>query len=705
MGVARKLSVAIAFILLGGLLSGTALPLRASATEPVTVVVNHTGGVVSKQNVDAALRGLTGPFAVTVAAGATEIAPGAFGYYAWHSADIISITMPDGVISLGEKAFAYCRTLGSITLPDSITSVGKEAFSNCNALAAIDLPDSLVTIGASAFTCCYKLPSIAVPKGVAKIGDDAFSGCTMLSRIDVALENEYYSSDDGVFYNKEKSVVLSCPQAKTGVYSIPEGVITIADCAFSGCTELTEITLPSSLISIGENAFSSCVSLTSITIPDNVASIGDCAFHLCEKLVSVALSSQLTKLGYAVFGNCYALTDISIPNSVTKIDREAFVHCLALTDITVPNTVTSIGENAFYGCDAITIRCGENSTAHFYARSCGQRFALYVPPAYRIAFYVNGGSAVATQWVVPINCVAVPADPTKGGSLFGGWYSDKALTTLYRFSAPVSTDLRLYAKWNVIDTHITATDGKVDSKVNADNTITFTFTPSTGNKVLAVYVEGVSKPIAGSYTTKPGEVPETLVLVCGNDATHKSAAFTDMTQAVWAKNAVTFVTDRNFFGGTGKTTFGPNAPMTRGMFITVLSRQYGIDINKYKNQPFTDCVVGKDYFAEPAAWGEKTKLVGGVGNGLFAPDVAITREQMVAIMFRYAQVIGLSTSKRGGLSAYPDAAKVSNFAQDAFRWSVAEGLVSGSNGKLLPQGTASRAEVATILMRFCTKLK
>ena len=137
--------------------------------------------------------------------------------------------------------------------------------------------------------------------------------------------------------------------------------------------------------------------------------------------------------------------------------------------------------------------------------------------------------------------------------------------------------------------------------------------------------------------------------------------------------------------------------MTRAMLVTVLWRYEGEP--KAAANTFSDVKAGQ-WYTDAVSWAAANGVVDGVGNNRFDPDGNITREQMATILYRYCSGKGLDTSKRGDLSGFPDGNKVGSWAKDAVQWTVAEGIISGSDGKLLPQGNATRAQVATILMRF-----
>ena len=172
---------------------------------------------------------------------------------------------------------------------------------------------------------------IIIPSSVTSIHTLDFYHYKNLAIINIDENNIYYSSDQNVVYNKNKTILITFPQGKSNPCIIPNSVTSIEEYAFSYCSNLTSITIPSSVTSIGERAFYDCSNLTSITIPPGVTSI--------EKFT---------------FGNCKSLTSITIPSNVTYIEGDAFSYCSNLTSITIPSSVTSIGERAFLGCPRLT---------------------------------------------------------------------------------------------------------------------------------------------------------------------------------------------------------------------------------------------------------------------------------------------------------------------------------------------------------------
>lgn len=235
------------------------------------------------------------------------------------------------VVGIGSSSFNRC-TMRSITFPHTLTSIDRYAFERCNSLTSIDISSSVTTIG-----------------------EFAFYSCTGLSTIDVDKDNPNYSSADGVFFNKEKTILYQYPAAKTdSTYEIPASVTYIYHFAFYGSGNLTSVMIPESVTSIGRDSYYGCSALTSLTLPNSITSIGSEAFSACSALSSVSLSESLTEIPSSTFYGCSELRSVTIPNSVSKIGMSAFNGCSSLTSLTIPDSVTEIGGGAFAACSSLT---------------------------------------------------------------------------------------------------------------------------------------------------------------------------------------------------------------------------------------------------------------------------------------------------------------------------------------------------------------
>lgn len=182
--------------------------------------------------------------------------------------------------------------------------------------------------------------------------------------------------------------------------------------------------------------------------------------------------------------------------------------------------------------------------------------------------------------------------------------------------------------------------------------------------------------------------------------------FRDVTESDWFYDDVRFANQNGLFNGVEKDLFAPEEPMTRGMLVTVLWRLDGETAPKTATT-FTDVDVNA-YYADAVAWAAESGVVNGIGGGRFDPEGNVTREQIAAILFRYASLKGVDTAARADLTAFPDAEKASAYARDALSWAVAAELVKGtkegSTIYLDPQGSATRAQVAAILSRYAQNI-
>jgi hypothetical protein len=194
----------------------------------------------------------------------------------------------------------------------------------------------------------------AVPNGVTSIGRTAFIGCTSLTAITVDALNPFYSSLDGVLFNKTQTTLIQCPGAKAGTYTVLDGVTNVGAYAFYSCTRLTSVTIPNSVTKIGDSAFASCTSLTILAIPDSVTSIGSAAFAFCTSLTSVMIGNSVTSIAIDAFYRCTSLSSVMIPKSVTNIVDRAFEDCTSLNSVTIGSSVSSIGSLAFGFCSSLT---------------------------------------------------------------------------------------------------------------------------------------------------------------------------------------------------------------------------------------------------------------------------------------------------------------------------------------------------------------
>ena len=236
---------------------------------------------------------------------------------------LLSVTIPNSVKSIGDRAFKWCFFLQSVTIPNSVTSIGDEAFSDCNSLQSVTIPNSVKSIGNSAFSLCNSLQSVTIQNSVKSIGDYAFSSCESLQSV-----------------------------------TIPNSVTSIGDEAFSWCESLQSVTIPNSVRNIGNNAFRGCNICFFICNSTYFQNDDVCLFNkdktaIVSKIkdcVNYIIPNSVTSIGDEAFSWCESLQSVTIPNSVTSIGNLAFEECESLQSVTIPNSVTNIGDGAFCGC-------------------------------------------------------------------------------------------------------------------------------------------------------------------------------------------------------------------------------------------------------------------------------------------------------------------------------------------------------------------
>lgn len=299
------------------------------------------------------------------------------------SRSLSSISLPESLTSIGSNAFYGCYSLTLVdvssenanfssldgvlftkdrsililypagkkstlyTIPKEVTAIADNAFYSCSSLSSVILPEGLTSIGDNAFEGCFSLSSISLPKSLESIGN-VFGGCYALMSIDVASDNPFFSSYDGILFTKDQSSLIRYPAGKqTSSYSVPESVTIIYDGAFNSCSSLTSIVLPDGLTTIGIGAFSACVLLSSIILPDGLTDINHFMFRDCKSLVSVILPCNLKIIGDHVFSGCYNLSSITFPEGLITIGYNAFYNCSSLSSI-YSNSVTPPAINDEY---------------------------------------------------------------------------------------------------------------------------------------------------------------------------------------------------------------------------------------------------------------------------------------------------------------------------------------------------------------------
>ena len=369
----------------------------------------------------------------------------------------------------------------------------------------------------------------------------------------------------------------------------------------------------------------------------------------------------------------------------------------------------------------------KDKTAHVYdndadttCNTCGYERTV-TPPAHEhiVTFDGNGGtSSVGSMTTTNQKLTSLPSASRSGSYSFDGWYTEKSGGTKITTATIFSANTTVYAHWTYIGggggynppvTYYTLrfeTGGgsdipSVQGTYNTYIDLTKYVPTWRGHTFIGWYSErSLMNKVSGVYLTKDMTVYAGW-RVDENPGTGANP-FTDVSEKDWFYGDVMFVYENGLMLGTSKTLFSPYGTATRGMMATILWRMEGSPAPKGKNS-FTDVEAGK-WYADAITWTAENGIFAGYGKDKFGPDDPITREQLAAIFYRYADYKGYDLTVKGNLDKFKDADKITDYAKTAMQWAVGSSLVKGKSGNLLdPQGTATRAEIAAMLHRFIEK--
>ena len=370
----------------------------------------------------------------------------------------------------------------------------------------------------------------------------------------------------------------------------------------------------------------------------------------------------------------------------------------------------------------------KDKTAHVYdndtdttCNTCGYERTV-TPPAHEhiVTFDGNGGTpSVGSMTTTNQKLPSLPSASRSGSYSFDGWYTEKSGGTKITTATVFHANTTVYAHWTYIGgggggynppvTYYTLrfeTGGgsdipSVQGTYNTYIDLTQYVPTWRGHTFIGWYTErSLMNKVSGVYLTKD----MTVYAGWRVDENPNTGAnpFTDVSEKDWFYGDVMFVYENGLMLGTSKTLFSPHGTATRGMMATILWRMEGSPAPKGKNS-FTDVEAGK-WYADAITWTAENGIFAGYGKDKFGPDDPITREQLAAIFYRYADYKGYDLTVKGNLDKFKDADKITDYAKTAMQWAVGSGLVKGKSGNLLdPQGMATRAEIAAMLHRFIEK--
>ena len=592
-------------------------------------------------------------------------------------------TIPSTVEEICDSAFSYAQ-VESITIPSSVKKFGNYVFSSTN-ITSITIPSTVTEMGYGPVADCQKLISANIQSTVKVLPYDMFNGCASL-----------------------KNVTLN------------DNIEEIYNRAFYGCKSLSNITLPKNLKKIDAGSFYDCSNLNNIKIPSGVRYISNSAFNN-----NTTLDISATKLEKLEDGSYRVLTTIKIDgyydyqkaNEVLKIVNKERANnglsALKMDRSLLETAMQRAAESSIYWdhirpdgsyCFTANSKMTRENIAYgawtaeqvmnMWMNSSGHKANILSSDSKSIGigcFNYNG----VNYWV---QCFG--ENEAEGTTIT----ENKNATSKINIEADY-VDLRLErssmelkigeSQYNVIENY-ECSYGLQLVKLNADSAIW----KSSNEKIATVDDYGNVKGIT------PGKV--TISAIIGEmELTYEvtiKLPFDDVNENDWFYNAVKYTYCNKIMSGLNGNTFSPNTKVTRGMLVTILYNLEGHPSITGTNK-FADVQNKNIYFYNAVVWASNNNVVSGYANGKFGPDDNITREQLATILYNYCRYKGKYKTVHADYSKFTDNNKISDFAKWGMNWAVGNQIVNGSNGKLNPQGTATRAEAAAMISNYCSKIK
>ena len=652
---------------------------------------------------------------MSIPKGVTEI-----GDFGLAGDGLTAVTLPDGLQSLGRGAFDTCTSLTNTTLPAAITAVPGKCFADCTKLLNVKYAGTVTAIGDLAFESCKALTAAPIPETVTAIGASAFTGCTALTDV-----------------------------------TIPAGVSTIPEDCFRGCTALADVDLPGTVTSVGHNAFTDCTALKDVRCYGAAPAVepGNSEAHSFEPAtvtihynpaMNWTLDADGKWQGYTVSdkGAClhtdYGTTERTMPATCGEAGRVDTIcsNCgEVISTRELPPTGAHVWDNGVVttaptettpgvrtrtcsGCDQTRTEAIPATGAHDYqftktvAPTCTDGgYDLYTCSGCGATERRNLTDAAGHKWDGGTVTTA-PTETTPGVRTFTCTVCGQTRTE----TIP-ATGAHDYRFTKTVDP--TCTDGGYDLYTCSGCSATErrNLTDAAGHKwdggtVTTAPTE--TTPGVRTFTctvcdqTRTEAIPATGASTCTGGPSCPSYGLHDVAGPdYWAHKGIDYCVRNRLMSGVGAGTFSPDTACTRAQIVKILYNLSGNQTDySYYYLPFTDVAPGAWYY-NAVAWAYCNDVTSGTSATTFTPNAAITRQQLVTFLYRYTVKYAPEfTGNAAPISTFPDAGSVANWAYAAMSWAVGNGLIKGNahdNGPdyLDPNGSATRAQTATIIMRYC----
>ena len=596
------------------------------------------------------------------------------------------VTLPDSVTSIGRYGIAMCSKLTGMSIPKGVTGIGDFGLAG-NGLTAITLPDGLQSLGRGAFDSCASLTNTTLPAAITAVPGKCFADCTKLLNVKYA------------------------------------GTVTaIGDLAFESCKALTAAPIPETVTAIGASAFTGCTALTDVTIPAGVSTIPEDCFRGCTALADIDLPGTVTSVGHNAFTGCTALKDVRCYGAAPAVEPgSSEAHSFEPATVTIHYnpamnwtldadgkwqgyTVSDKGActHTDYGTTERTVpaTCGKAGRVDTSCSNCGE--VISTRELQPTGAHVWGNGVVTTA----------PTETTPGVRTFTCSGCDQTRTEAipatgthdYKFTktvAPTCTDGG-YDLYTCSGCGATERRNLTDAAGHKWDNGTVTTAPTETTPGVRTYT------CSGCDQTRTEAIPATGASTCTGGPSCPSYGLHDVAGPdYWAHKGIDYCVRNRLMSGVGAGTFSPDTACTRAQIVKILYNLSGNQTDySYYYLPFTDVAPGAWYY-NAVAWAYCNDVTSGTSATTFTPNAAITRQQLVTFLYRYTVKYAPEfTGNAAPISAFPDAGSVANWAYAAMSWAVGNGLIKGNahdNGLdyLDPNGSATRAQTATIIMRYC----
>ena len=587
---------------------------------------------------------------------------------------LTAITLPDGLQSLGRGAFDSCASLTNTTLPAAITAVPGKCFADCTKLLNVKYAGTVTAIGDLAFESCKALTAAPIPETVTAIDKAAFTGCTALK--DVRCYGAAPAVEPG------NSEAHSFEPATVTIHYNPAMNWTLdADGKWQGYA-----------VSDKGACLHTDYGTTERTVPATCGKAGR-VDTICSNCGEVVSTRELPPTGAHVWGNGVVTT---APTETTPGVRT--YTCTVCGDIR-EETIPATGAHDYQFTKNVAPTCTDGGYDLYTCSGCGATERRNLTDA---AGHKWDGGTVTTA----------PTETTPGVRTYTCTVCSQTRTEAipatgahdYQFTknvAPTCTDGG-YDLYTCSGCGATERRNLTDAAGHKWDGGTVTTAPTETTPGVRTFTCTVCGDI------REETIPATGASTCTGGPSCPSYGLHDVAGPdYWAHKGIDYCVRNRLMNGVGAGTFSPDTACTRAQIVKILYNLSGNQTDySYYYLPFTDVAPGAWYY-NAVAWAYYNDVTSGTSATMFTPNAAITRQQLVTFLYRYTVKYAPEfTGNAAPISAFPDADSVANWAYAAMSWAVGNGLIQGNahdNGLdyLDPNGSATRAQTATIIMRYC----